>query len=229
MIEHSGFLEWDSKFFGFNVGIIWVERANGQQVKVEIERLQNLGCKLIYVYSPRPLDLMGFKALLADKKRSYVLKKPKFVPTHNQFYSSFEDPAILYDLAYQSGEYSRFKIDSSIGEEDFKRLYRTWIDNSINAGFADYVFAPMDNGKPMGLITAKKKGNEISIGLFATDKNYRERGIGSSLIQEIINEAYLKGLSVEVTTQADNETACGFYEHRGFEMAKEEFVYHVWE
>lgn len=229
MIEDSGFLEWDSKFFGFNVGIIWVKRANDRQVKEEIKHFLETGYTLIYVYSPRPLDLNEFKVVLADKKKSYVLKQPKFIQTHNSLYSSFEDPSILYDLAYQSGEYSRFKVDPNIGEENFKKLYRTWIDNSIKAGYADYVLAPMENGKPVGLITAKKKENELSIGLFATDKDRRESGIGSSLIQEIINEAALKGLVVEVTTQADNEKACRFYERRGFKVANEEFVYHVWQ
>lgn len=229
MIEHSGLLEWDSKFFGFKVGVIWVEHANDRQVKEELRNLQNIDCKLIYVYSPRLLDLNGFKAILADRKRSYILEHPQFVKTPNLTYASFEDPSLLYDLAYQSGEHSRFKVDPNFGEEDFKRLYRSWIDNSINAGFADYVLAPMDKNKPIGLITAKRKDNELSIGLLATDKNYRKKGIGSSLIQEIVNEAARKGLCVEVTTQADNEKACRFYENRGFRIAKEELVYHVWQ
>ncbi len=229
MIEYSSFLEWDSNLFGFDVGIIRVGQADDGQIKEEIKHIQRIGCKLIYVCSPRLLNLKEFKVILADKKRSYVLKQPKFVQAPVQVYSSFDNPSLLYDLAYQAGQYSRFKVDPNIGEDNFKKLYRRWIDNSFKAGYADYVLVPTHDNKPMGIITAKRKGNELSIGLFATDKNYRERGIGSSLIQEVINEAALKGLSVEVTTQADNEKACKFYEHRGFEIAKEEFVYHVWQ
>lgn len=228
MIESSGFLEWDSNFFGFKVAIIKVGLGNDRQIDEEIIRLQDLGSRLIYVSSHRPLKLSKFRALLADKKRSYVLYEPKYKNTDNNIITVTGESTSLYGLAYQAGEYSRYKVDPNIGEEEFKRLYRTWIDNSINNGFADYVFAAIDNGYPIGLITAKKRQQELSIGLFATDKQYRGQGVGSGLFQEIINIASEHNLAVEVTTQADNKTACSFYEHKGFEIGSEEYIYHVW-
>lgn len=228
MIESSGFLDWDSNFFGFKVAIIKVGLGNDRQIEEEIIRLLNIGSRLIYINSHRPLNLSKFRALLADIKRSYVLSAPQYKNTENHIITVTGDSTSLYDLAYQAGEYSRYKVDPNIGEAEFKRLYRTWIDNSINNGFADYVLATIDKGHPIGLITAKKRQQELSVGLFATDKEYRGQGIGSGLFQEIINIASKQNLAVEVTTQADNKTACAFYEHKGFEIASEEYVYHVW-
>ena len=56
----------------------------------------------------------------------------------------------------------------------------------------------MEQEKAIGFITARKRNNEISIGLFATDREYRGRGIGSKLIQEIINIGANENLQVEV-------------------------------
>ena len=54
------------------------------------------------------------------------------------------------------------------------------------------------------------------------------KGIGTRLIQEVINVAAKRGLKIEVVTQADNKTACDFYERRGFEKTDEQYVYHIW-
>ena len=228
MIESSGQLEWDSNFFGFGVGSINAGNASDDEIDKEIACMQRQGCRLIYVVSHRALTLSKYKAVLTDNKRSYILLNPRHKSTANIIEEISENIPGLYDLAYQAGEHSRFKVDPQVGEESFRRLYRTWIDNSINKGFADYVAAVKEGDKPVGLITARKRATDISIGLFATDNKFRGRGIGSDLIQKIVNLAADEKLNVEVTTQANNVNACKFYENRGFIKNSEEFVYHVW-
>lgn len=228
MIEFSGILKWDSNFFNFKVGNIKIGNKNIQEINDEIIRLQDLGCRLVYVNSPEILDLTKFKSVLVDKKRSYILSNPQYKEIKKQIVSVIDNPPLLYNLAYQAGEYSRYRVDPYVEETIFKKLYRTWIDNSINNGFADYVLAAIKNNNYIGLITAKKREHELSIGLFATDKMYRNEGIGSGLIQTVINYAFLQKLEVEVTTQADNDKACTFYQHKGFEKIREEYIYHVW-
>lgn len=228
MIEKSGYLQWDSDFFGFPVALIEVGLGNEKQVKAELDRFLSTGCKLIYIFSHKPLDLSDYDSCLADRKRSYILSEPGFKEIRNHHIKIENNAEMLYELAYQAGIHSRYRTDPHISEDTFKRLYRIWIDNSINEGFADHVMACIEHEKAIGLITARKKYNELSIGLFATDHEYRGKGIGSKLIQEIINIAATENLQVEVTTQADNPKACKFYEGKGFQAKKEEYVYHVW-
>lgn len=233
MIKSSGILEWDSNFFGKTIAFIDAGNAPDGQIREEINKMSH--CDLIYLYTLHPIDLKGYNAVLADIKRSYVLEKPVYGKTDNNTITSDQfSPADLYDLAIQAGEHSRYKVDPNFTQQEFEQLYKTWIDNSINEGFADHVLATYDFTsnpnirKATGLITAKRSGNELSIGLFATDEKYRRHGIGSGLIQEIMNIASEGHMSVEVTTQRDNAKACKFYENRGFVLAKEEYIYHIW-
>lgn len=221
-------LDWDSDFFGFGVAKINVEDLNESLVASEIECLQKDGFELIYIFSKHPLSLSGQNAMLVDQKRSYILPNPIFKPTERTVLSVTRDPEKLYELAWQAGEYSRYKIDPMISDNDFKRLYRLWADNSVSGQFADHVLACKDGDTYCGFITAKEKGNIMSIGLIATDSRFRRKGIGTTLIQEIKNKASIKNLAVEVTTQADNIPACAFYECNGFKIDHQEYIYHVW-
>lgn len=228
MIENSGILSWDSEFFGKTVGFVRVGYGQHNQVIKEIEKLKKLGCRLIYIYSKTKIELIGYNSLLVDKKRSYILESPRYKQIMSSTLNFCGKPEDLYNLSYQAGFHSRYRLDSHISINEFKKLYECWINNSINKGFADYVLAVQGQDKYDGFITAKIKNDEISIGLFATDESARGKGIGSLLIQKIINIAAEEKLKVEVTTQADNDTACAFYEHRGFNIYSQEYVYHVW-
>lgn len=231
MVEASGYLSWDSEFFNRRIAFIDGLHANDKQIKSEINRFFTQGTECIYLFIPHSIELNEYDAVLADRKRVYLLDTPieklddniqcQIRPNYNG------DASELYNLALQSGEHSRFRVDTHFSYEDFSRLYKKWIDNSVNGDFADYIFVVLDPG-PKGFISAKIKGDRIVIGLFATDRQYRGLGIGSRLMQEVINEAARKGLKVEVVTQANNLQACRFYENKGFKMVDEQYVYHIW-
>jgi len=231
MVEVSGYLDWDSEFFNKKIAFIDGFKATDRQISKEIDEFLQRGTVCIYLYTRRPVNLPEYDIVLADKKRIYLLDKPEYKELSHRLYMSQPiykgEPSNLYNLALQSGEHSRFKIDPHFSEEEFSSLYKKWVDNSVNEGFADFVLVAL-NPEPQGFITAKINKESVSIGLFATDKEHRGKGIGSRLIQEIINVAAQRSLKVEVVTQADNKTACGFYEKRGFKKSDEQYVYHIW-
>ncbi len=231
MVEVSGYLEWDSKFFNKRIAFIDGFKATDTQISKEVDKFLQCNTDCIYLYTRRSVNLPEYDIVLVDKKRFYVLDKPEYKELSYHPYISQPvytgEPSELYDLALQSGEHSRFKIDPHFSEDEFSSLYKKWVDNSVKEGFADFVLVAL-NPEPQGFITAKIHKDRVSIGLFATDKNHRGKGIGSWLIQEIINVASERRLKVEVVTQADNKTACEFYERRGFKKVDEQYVYHIW-
>lgn len=235
MINSSGILEWDSVFFQKKIAYIEYSNTTKKQdikeIKAEIDRLQQIDSECIYLFSCDQISLDEYNAYQVDIKRTYVLNDPEYIEINDSlniakpvYQGNISD---LYNLAIQSGEYSRFKIDPNFSEADFIRLYHKWIENSVENGFADYVIVAIDKA-PIGLITAKIKDDRIIIGLLATDAKYRGQGIGTRLIQEIKNEASKNSLKLEVVTQADNKTACDFYEKMGFRKANDTYIYHIW-
>lgn len=227
MEQISGIKRWDSDFFGKKTGYINGANLTDHAIFSEIDNLQRQGCECIYLFSPRELRLDDYDAVLADKKVSYILDHPAYQEISEQIARIDTHPEALHNLALQSGQYSRYRIDRHFSDEEFQRLYIQWIDNSVTTDYADHVLS-IERLKPVGMITAKEKEDEISIGLFATDAAYRGQGIGSRLIQAIINIGAEKGLKVEVTTQSDNLDACRFYERHGFHRQSLCYIYHIW-
>lgn len=223
-------LDWDTSFFGYKVGRIDAINRRKTQLERDVANLLSEGCKLMYVFSTSPVEwetITSVRTFLADLKRSYVMSPAamsKLAVDVRPFKGNSSD---LHDLAIEAGKYSRYSVDPEIKEDDFRRLYECWIDNSVSGSFADYVFTAWVNGKEVGLITASEKNGYLSIGLLATDSRYRNQGIGRALVHQICNEAVSRHLGVEVTTQATNENACAFYEKLGFVKDSEEYVYHI--
>ena len=129
----------------------------------------------------------------------------------------------------RQGGHSRFAVDPNIPAKKTEELYTTWIDNSVLHGFADHVFTIQDHDEPdAAMITLRRRGGEISIGLLATHPGHRRRGLARKLIKAAETIAAADGLQLEVTTQADNPEACAFYSSCNFNTFTDTYVYHIW-
>lgn len=144
-------------------------------------------------------------------------------------YSGCNVPQKLYEIALESGKYSRFKTDEIFPTESYEKLYRKWIEKSINRQIADKVFIYKENDDILGLISLKIKPNNGEIGLLAADYSAQGKGIGSKLIAE--SENHIISLNVhamEVATQLKNAPACRFYEKNGYSVKNIFNYYHIW-
>ena len=217
-------LEWDSKFFNRRIGKLNLSQPKGCVLDEIKAYLLDTDFELIYVFSESKID--NIEAI--DKKVIYINTTPKTADNDRSIIDFSGNPDILYHLAFQAGHKSRFKIDRNLANGDFERLYRLWVDNSINKSFADYIKVYIADNKPIGFITAKRHSDKISIGLIAVDYNSRGLGIGKKLMISIMNIAAQEHIPVEVATQADNVGACRFYESLGFTIQDTSYVYHFW-
>ena len=82
-----------------------------------------------------------------------------------------------------------------------------------------HMLARNDQGQPIG--TARMQANG-KIGRMAVLKPWRGRGVGRTLLRELLTEAQRRGLS-QVYLAAQTQ-AIGFYEQHGFQMTGDVFL-----
>lgn len=230
-------LKWDSDFFNFNVAKINTFNSK-ESYNVIIEKLKQQDIKLIYCFAtPFSIEdkiLKDSSAILVDEKVTYariIDIDEIIIPEVNiNVYSKGVLSDKLIDIAIQTSEYSRFRVDPNFKNEEFKKLYYQWIKNGMENSKDGVIFTYEEGEILKGLIYLKEVSDEIgSISLIGVDQLYRGEKIGSKLIIQAL--LYFKGKKkneVQVVTQKQNELACNFYEKNNFNLIETVNVYHQW-
>ena len=219
-------LEWDSDFFGIKVG----ELVMNSDLIID----EPLDYDLIYVKSNSEFDLSikNYTKNFSETKIVFSKELKELQPTNSEIKSISEidyDINELYELAFESGKYSRFKLDKKIGEENFKKLYKTWIDNSLNYKFATDVLLIKINTKVAGFVTYKINSEIATIGLIAVSLDHQGQGIGKNLLQEVENRLFSNDINqLNIPTQLENDGACSFYKKNNYKIIESTIIKHFW-
>ncbi|MGJ8759790.1 MAG: GNAT family N-acetyltransferase [Polaribacter sp.] len=218
------YLEWDSIFFGVDV-----YRGKCKSAVKANEIQLNKG--LTYLFCEEEVKLLEkylfdvkvtFTKILTHR-RIEVDSKIISYPLENKISRE------LLNLTYQSGQYSRFKIDTKIPNDKFLEFYKLWILNSVNRSFSDEVFTYKIDGIDVGLITLKKDKETCKIGLLSVDEVQRGKKIGSKLMlaaEKWALDNECKEILVE--TQEQNKIAVTFYKRMKYNIEQKEYIYHLW-
>lgn len=218
-------LEWDSEFFNLKVGDFNLTDS-------EIPDCSDFD--LVYIKSDKENDLV-----INGYEKSYTETKIIFRKILNNFNltnsSIFDVSDINYSieelkqLAYESGKYSRFKLDLNIDPKKFFELYDLWVINSLNKKFADNVFVYKEDCKTIGFVTYIVTNGIATIGLIAVSPNYQGRGIGGKLLKFVENRLLENNIkTLLIPTQFQNEEACFFYKKQGYHVYEKNFIVHYW-
>ncbi len=234
------YLEWDTNFFGFKVAKINHNILNFNDLTSILDFLKKDNCRLIY-WSVNPDNLESNNAainnngILIDEKITYEISLKNLNLQNNVFHPNISEYIYsspnqeLIDLAIQSGEYSRFKLDKKFLPNNFKNLYKIWIENSVSREIAELVLVYKINESISGMITLKSVNNTGLIGLMGVDKQFRGQKIGYELITAAKIYFFNKNYNyLYVVTQKKNLKSCKFYEYCGFKKIKSENFYHFW-
>ena len=230
-------LPWDSAFLGFPVGRLVAHNLDAAHLVALVAENQAAGTRLIYlVTDPADSETVGaahqMGAWLADKKVTFarstagILVHPIF--NHIELATVFTPQ--LERLAWQSGAFSRFQRDKKFAPNVFHDLYSHWLRVSLSGGLARIVLISSSViGTETGLLTLSERAGWASIGLLAVDAAMRGQGIGQQLMEAARQQALGWGCTqLQVVTQRDNVPACQFYTRCGFELVREEHLYHLW-
>jgi dTDP-4-amino-4,6-dideoxy-D-galactose acyltransferase len=218
-------LDWDSSFFEIEVGeFLLVAKNNANSENFD----------LLYVKNEKDfeLELVGFENLFSETK---------VVFSKSLFESQFENQNVfllkdthynmdeIYELAYESGKYSRFFLDANFKATKFQELYQKWVDNSINNTFADAVLVYQENNQTMGFVSYKINNGTATIGLIAVSPNHQGKGIGGILLKYVEKTLCQNNVkTLFIPTQKTNEAACNFYKKQGYSIHEATIIKHYW-
>ena len=134
-------------------------------------------------------------------------------------------PRELLSLAFQSGEFSRFKIDTRLARESFEELYKKWLLKAIdNTDIETLVYS---EGNIIKGFISVEFSEEAVIGLFAVDETMRGKGVGRLLLNQAEYISKNKGYNnLQIPTQKENSGAYGFYLNSNYKIIEERRNYH---
>lgn len=220
-------LDWDSDFFGYSVGKIEIDDINELPIGQEDYRLT-------YIFSKKRIPELEEE--LVDQKATFFQELnigaektnlPCEIVEFKHESHSYEE---LLKLTYDSGVFSRFNLDKKFDNQEYEKLYKKWIDNSLNSSSNYKVYVAFDGNNLLGFITLGRKGNDLGdLGLLAVSPKARGRGIAKSLIEYCKIKSTEMGFnSLQVVTQLNNSPATKLYENAGFYLKDLIFIYHIW-
>lgn len=221
-------LNWDTEFFGYPVGSI---RITGVVTDDILSLLS--GCndfKIVYVFSENELP-REFDKYYVGKSITYYKKieeRNKDVVV-NRYESNIDSYKELLSLTYQCGLFSRFNVDSNFKNNEYRRLYKKWIDKSLNELNRKVLVTEKDSHLT-GFITVDFLDDaNAKLGLIAVDKKHQSKGIGSELIKMAENEAFdAEKYHIRVTTHFDNKPAMWILEKAAYKVDSSSYIYHLW-
>lgn len=225
-------LDWDTHFFGYKVGKI---SLSAEEIST-LQKIEIADYKLIYLFAAHSIEeylLKQWGAQLQDIKiefvrtvdlsdyQSYLPEDMTIKPIH-----TFSEE--LFHLVLESGVHSRFKLDKNFVNNEFERLYKTWIEKALNDKDAKVMGAYLRN-ELMGFVCLTLKSGVADIGLIAVHEKARGNHIGKKLLEAAYNYTIQNNSkSLTVVTQEFNLQAMHFYLKNGFKIDKKNYIYHIW-
>jgi dTDP-4-amino-4,6-dideoxy-D-galactose acyltransferase len=225
-------LDWDTNFFGYKIGKLVLTK----NAEIEAAFFKTEDYNLIYIFSEHTLSDSNLKqigAQLQDTKIEFIKKislDKDYSISHNEVeikpLSKLTDS--LFHLVLESGLYSRFKGDKHFVNHEFERLYKAWIEKTLNDEQGKVIGAFVKD-ELIGFVSLSIKSGIADIGLIAVDEKARGKHIGKMLLYAAYNYAKMhKSIAITVVTQEKNIDAMHFYQNNGFEIDKKNYIYHLW-
>ncbi len=233
-------LSFDTKLFGFKTGVINLGHVEVMPNELAglLEDARGEGYRLIYVKYMAPNELevkLSNTEVYNDTKLTFSMTvgplSAQPIDSAIKDYKAHGDiDSALYDLAYTSGQNSRFLVDKHFPSKVFTDMYDIWLEKSVNNEIASKTFVYTNDEGILGFVTLDMRADEHSrIGLIGVNSHSQGMGIGKKLINAAIVETLDNNRKqILVDTQMRNEQACKFYLKSGFELFSTEYIANCW-
>jgi GNAT superfamily N-acetyltransferase len=233
--EPCRYLEWDSRFFGVEIGQVASARFDAPAVAAVdcwcAER--RIDCLYFLADEPGPstacAEDAGFRLVDVRVELERALVPPPAATDPRIRPAEARDLPALRAIARTSHRDSRFYRDGHFPHERCDALYETWIEKSCQGRAAGVLVADLD-GTVGGYVTCEQPAPAAGrIGLFAVAAAERGHGVGSALVAGALAWLGARGVqTVAVATQGRNVAAQQLYQAAGFRTAALRLWYHRW-
>jgi dTDP-4-amino-4,6-dideoxy-D-galactose acyltransferase len=229
-------LNYDTEKFGYKIAEL-ININSKKELHSTLSTLLQENYRLCYFIIDKKIEKQNCwvqeeKGWLADVKVTFTKKIVSEIISdieEIEIYNSKVLTSELISLAFQSGEFSRFKRDTHFINNEFECLYLDWIKKSVSGEIADYVLVSKVNNKVAGMVTLKLSDPIATIGLIAVDEHTRGMGIGQKLLKKVEYLAFKNNCSeIKVSTQEMNENAMNFYLKSNYLISLRNLIYHFW-
>ncbi len=221
-------LDWDSDFFNLKIGEVCIENEGFE--------VNDTSFDLLYVKSKNEFEIKisGYENTFSDqiliyskdlKDTGIEVVEPNIIPFKETHFPIEK----LYELAYIGGKFSRFNLDEKFDSEYFKKLYKIWIDNSLNGTLADELLIYQENGELVGFVTYKTNKEVLTYTLLAVLPEHKGKAIGAKLFEFVAQKMAKKSITkLTLPTQISNVGACYIYNKLGYTISEKTYIKHYW-
>lgn len=232
-------LDWDTALLGVKTAKIIPETLNEMELSQIVHELKQQNVGLVFWCSDSQDQSTQqaaekYHGFLADEKVTYWMDLNDLIEQNIDISDVVPYQASIADeqlkkLALYVGLNSRFGLDPKITFDQCKKVYETWLDNSVKKNIAKEVLVIRRDNKIVGFVTLGEKNNRGDIGLIAVDENYRGQQLATKLVYAAQLWCKQQGYkTAQVVTQKTNAAACKLYEKNGYSLEKVENFYHFW-
>lgn len=233
-------LQWDSEYFGINIGYISCLRLtpNIERMVKEFTKREKIGlleylCNCHDKVSVINAERSGYSFVDMRLTFERYLNNNISVKEREGFRvdkGSPQDIEKLRSIASDIYKDSRYYFDGEFERSKVVDFYINWIEKAILGTFDDYAYVIYKKNDPAGFCTIKEyKKNAVKIGLVGIDKSIQGNGMAGYLLNTSLMKLQENGKKyVEVVTQGRNYEAQRLYQKCGFLTNKTELWYHKW-
>jgi dTDP-4-amino-4,6-dideoxy-D-galactose acyltransferase len=232
-------LEWDSAFFGVQVGRVLLGSPAPEQLSEAVGWADQRGIECLYwlidgadAISPRSAEACGFH--LVDVQLTFETKLPRGAEldqlslAHVRLFEPVDMPGLLA-IARESHRASRYFYDGNFADDRCAALYEEWIKRALRRD-SDIVLVAENENQPSGYCLCHLSGDQIgNIDLIAVGPKWRGGSIGTALVSAALDHFDRSGMrSATVVTQGRNIASQRLYQRCGFVTKSMKLWYHRW-
>lgn len=222
-------LDWESTFFEKNIAGIDIPPKQSGKILCD----QDFDLIVVNQSDDTVIEIPDFTLTFEEQKVIFTKELSNISSIYHQDILDTDNyprtPNFFYPLAYESGKFSRFRLDPIFGEHKFKLLYEKWVENSLNKTFAEKIFFIEQDGVCIGFITVQISNGIGKIGLIATLPQMQGKGLGRKLLETAEYYCISNGIyNLHIPTQYENTPACNFYKKMGYQINQRFYIKHFW-